>query len=161
MSGELRQIELSSPILTLVALYWVANNRPEWTGMDGKTMIATGFGIASADYIRDKIKEFAPEFAKTLGDEALQAIAGALIYRYGARIHPLVQDIGRGVLLDVVARAMKEAGFTLERFFGGLLKQGCSSCGDSMSQDIEIPSMTPRNAYEYALMKYGRGEVYA
>jgi hypothetical protein len=58
MSGELRQIELSSPVLTLVALYWVANNRPEWTGMDGKTMIATGFGIASADYIRDKVKEF-------------------------------------------------------------------------------------------------------
>jgi len=154
--GELKQLDIGSPLLTLIALYWVAENRPEWTGIDGKTMLSTAFGIASADYIRDKVKELAPDFAATLGDEALQAIIGALIVKFGrGKLDGLAENFGRGVLLDVAARAMKEMGLTLESFLGGVFGGGKVKQEVEIKQEVNQHLIQPQTLEEYVLAKYG------
>jgi len=156
--GELKQgINISDPLVILGALYYISEKRPEWTGMDGKTLLATSFGIASADFVREKAKEFLGGVGGGLSDEIAQGIAGALMVRFGKdKLGGAVEYIGRGVLLDLAAKCMKDMGLTLENLIGGVISKVTES--DNVYQGNQgnfanVPVI--RTLEDYVMAKYG------
>jgi hypothetical protein len=148
--SELRQFDLGSPIVTLAALYWAAENRPDWVGYNsGKELLIAAFGGGSSEFLVSKFKEIVGGIAGTLGDEAIQGIVGALMVKYGGNIHPAVSTMGRGVIFDLAMRSFRDAGFTLEKFIGGI------KLGQPCNQNIEIKQEQPMTMEEYVLAKYG------
>ena len=145
---------LGDPLIVLAALYWTAENRPEWVGIDGKTLLSTAFGIASYEGIKAKLSEIAPDLVKTIGDEALTALAGALLIKYGATyLGGHLQNFGKGLLLGVVANAMKQLGFTVEKLIGGIkLSQVQQPQLNGVELYVEQPK--PKSLEDYVFAKY-------
>jgi len=117
---------IASPLVTLGALYWASENRPEFTGFEnGRDLLVMAFGGGSSEWFINQIKNVMPS-ELGLGDEAIQGIAGALLVRYGDRLHEQVQNIGRGVIMDLGIRVIKESEWNLQNLVGGVLGQPCN-----------------------------------
>ena len=67
---------------------------------------AKAFGLASSDFLVEFIK--AQGWAGGAGDEIIQAVAGGLMAKYGDKLHDQVPNVGRGVLLGLAGRLVRE-----------------------------------------------------
>lgn len=69
---------------------------------DGTSLIAAIAGAGSSGALVEVVRSWLPGQTEGMGDEAVAAIAGFLLFYYGDRVHPLLVPFGFGAFLSGV-----------------------------------------------------------
>ena len=69
---------------------------------DGTDLIAAVVGAGASGALVEVIRSWLPAQTEGMGDEAVAAIAGFLLFYYGDRLHPILVPFGFGAFLSGV-----------------------------------------------------------
>lgn len=119
----------NSPLVTLGAIWLAGNNergRDFTGGLNGKSLLAGGFGAASAEWAGDQVSSLTG--GNMVGDQMSQVLAGAAI-SYAGRNTSMVPSswsnpIAAGIHYNVVGQAFNEVGADAGSLFGGFMGGG-------------------------------------
>jgi len=118
--------------------------------MEGELMdlLIMGFGAGAKGTIAGYITKFLPD----LTEDVASVVAGFLMYKFGGRVHPLVQKFGAGVLIAGIGQFTKGL---IEKFVGG-------GGGGHRSPRPRSPQVAPANQLKaLAEMEAGKRAVYS
>lgn len=83
----------------------VSVHAQEWLGEEPSHFLAASVGVGTGDILTAYLVGVLPGVDVRI----VQAIAGALIVKYGSKAHVLVKSYGRGVLYQLVGNVVRGA----------------------------------------------------